>query len=95
MSKRRRRQYTSAFKAKVALEALREESTLAELGAKYEVHPNMIRQWKKQLLEGASEVFDKGRKKDVDIDKEELYKQIGQLKVENDFLARGLNRIGR
>lgn len=88
-----RKQYTGAFKAKVALAAMRGESTVAQLASLYEIHPTMINAWRKQLEEGASSVFDPGRKaaskeKATEETISELYRQIGQLKVERDFLAR-------
>jgi transposase len=95
MSKQKRKQYSPEFKAKVALAALREEATTAELSSRYGVHPTMISSWKKALLEGASDIFDRGQKsrKQTESQVDELYRQIGQLKVERDFLARGLSRI--
>jgi transposase len=91
---KKRKQYSPEFKAKVALAALRNEESTAELAAKYEVHPTMITNWKRELTEGAAELFDKGQKtkKQHDNTVNELYRQIGQLKVENDFLAKGLGR---
>lgn len=87
-----RKQYTGAFKAKVALAAMRGESTVAQLASLYEIHPTMINTWRKQLEEGASSVFDSGKKasreKATEETISELYRQIGQLKVERDFLAR-------
>jgi len=95
MSKRKRKQYSPAFKAKVALAALREESTTAELASRFGVHPTMISSWKKALLKSAADVFERGQKsnKNNDAQVDELYRQIGQLKVEQDFLERGLSRI--
>lgn len=89
MTKRKRRTLTGAFKAKVALAALREDKTLSELSAQYEVHPNQISQWKRELLEGASEVFERGGGKPRDSGREEarLLKKIGQLTMERDFLS--------
>ena len=85
-----RKRYDKEFKAKVALEALKGEKTLQELAITYAVHPNMIALWKKQILEHASLLFEKeGKDKDVeDAERKqgELYKQIGQLQVENDYL---------
>ncbi|URD48292.1 IS3 family transposase (plasmid) [Chroococcidiopsis sp. CCNUC1] len=88
----KRKQYSSQFKAKVALEAVRGEKTVAELASQYQVHPTMINNWKRQLLEEASSLFEKGSEigkanesQQAQID--ELYRQIGQLKVERDFLA--------
>ena len=89
---KKRKQYNPEFKAKVALAALRNEASIAELAAKFEVHPSMIGTWKRELIEGAAELFDKGQKtkKQHDATVDELYRQIGQLKVENDFLSKGL-----
>jgi putative transposase len=91
---RKRRNFNSEFKAKVALDALRGEQTTAELAKKYDVHPNMITAWKKELLDRAGEVFEKGNapKDDGGVETAELYRQIGQLKVENDFLSRGARK---
>ena len=91
MSNKRKR-YTPAFKAKVALAALKNEETTAELAQRFGVHPTMITAWKRALKDGATDVFDKGHKsrKQVDDKIDELHRQIGQLKVENDFLSRKL-----
>jgi transposase len=91
---KKRKQYSPEFKAKVALSALKNEESTAELAAKYQVHPTMITNWKRELVAGAAELFDKGQKtkKQHDNTVDELYRQIGQLKVENDFLAKGLGR---
>lgn len=94
MSKRPRRNHAPAFKAKVALEALKEEQTLAELSQRYQVHPNQISEWKRQLLEHAAEIFDHGRKTQEGPDVKDLHAKIGQLSMENDFLSVALGRIG-
>ncbi len=84
---RKRKRYSSKFKAKVALEAIRNESTVAEISKRYEVHPTMVSGWKRALLDGAAEIFDKGQKskKQSDVQIEELYRHIGQLKVDGIF----------
>jgi transposase-like protein len=83
-----RRKLSSEFKAKIALEALKEKNSLEELAKKYEVHPVQISNWKKEANEKLSQVFGKPKQDtSVDMEKqlEKLYAQIGQLKVENDF----------
>jgi transposase-like protein len=95
MTKRTRRNHTTAFKAKVALEALREGATVAEIAAKHSLHPNLVTQWKRAAVEGMSTVFEKGgsqTEKPDDALTDELYKQIGQMKVQIDFLSRKLDR---
>ena len=88
----KRKQYGAEFKAKVALAAVRNEGSAAELAVKYGVHPSMIGSWKRELLKGAAELFGKSEKirKQHETTVDELYRQIGQLKVENDFLSKGL-----
>ena len=89
MSKERRK-HSATFKAKVALEAVKGVETMAELAARYEVHPGQIQAWKKALPEGASGVFNGNHGKRQKSDEAlvaRLYQQIGQLKVERDFLA--------
>lgn len=93
MSKRTRRNHGSEFKAKVALEAIKGEQTLAELSQRFEVHQSQIVQWKKELLERAGELFGKGHKAKGEADVKELHAKIGQLTMENDFLSVALGRI--
>ena len=89
----RRKKYSAEFKAKVALTALRNEQTVAELATHFGVHPTMISNWKRSLLDGAADIFDKGQKsrKQNESQVDELYRQIGQLKVEKDFLSKKLS----
>jgi transposase len=93
MSKRPRRNHAPAFKAKVALEALKEEQTLVELSQRFQVHPNQIAEWKRQLLEHAPELFDRDRKPQEGPNVKDLHAKIGQLSMENDFLSTALGRI--
>jgi putative transposase len=87
MSKRPRRNHSAAFKAKVVVEALEDGQTLVELAERFQVHPNQITEWKKQLLERAEEVFCKDKKSESGPDIKELHTKIGQLAMENDFLS--------
>ena len=90
----KRRNHDAAFKARVALEALKGERTVSELAAAYGVHPTMIHQWKKSLLEGAAGIFERGGRSAVaEVDEDtvrDLHAKIGELAVANDFLARKL-----
>lgn len=94
-----RTHYSAEFKAKVALAALSGLKTLAELASEYKVHPSQINRWKQELVENATDLFGKGKKKEIDHDAEvsELHRVIGKLKAENDFLSKlpGLNLTGR
>jgi len=86
-----RRRHDAAFKARVGLEAMKEEKTTAQIASEYGVHPNQIRQWKKQILESLPAVFsDRRPRKEKQNEElvEELYRQIGQLKVELDWLKK-------
>ncbi len=92
--KRPRRNHAPAFKAKVALAALKGDRTLAELAQQFDVHPNQITQWKSQLLERALEVFATSAEREAGTpDVKALHAKIGQLAMENDFLASALGRI--
>lgn len=89
--KEKRRKFTSVFKTKVVLEALKERTTLSELSQKYEVHQNIIGKWKAEFLEKASIVFEKDvKKEETKIKDGELFKEIGMMKVENDWLKKKL-----
>ena len=94
MGKTTRKRYGAEFKAKVALEAIRGELTLSQLGAKYGVHQTLINAWKKQAVENLSTVFesrpDAAQSREADIEK--LHAKIGQLIVERDFLAKAFGR---
>lgn len=93
--KRKRRTHKPEFKAKVALTAMQGDLTMAELVKKFDVHPNQISEWKKQLLGGAPDVFRHGVRKSEESEEtiQELHAKIGKLTMENDFLERGLERI--
>ena len=95
MSKTKRNRYSAEFKAKVALEAIKGEQTVAELGSRYGLHPNMITNWKRQAIENLAETFsgqaERARTAD-DSQIKELHAKIGQLTVERDFLAKAFGR---
>jgi transposase-like protein len=97
MTKRIRRNHTPAFKAKVALAALKGEKTLAELAQQFDVHANQITSWKAQLLDGAAGVFGSGGTSPEaapTVDLKSLHAKIGELTVENDFLSGALGKAG-
>ena len=85
MSRRPRRNHSPAFKAKVALAALKGEATLAELAQRFDIHPHQIGQWREQLLAGAATVFAEGRSVEPPIDLKALHAKIGEITLENDF----------
>ena len=93
----KRKQHKPEFKARVALEALKGEQTVSELASRFGVHPTMIHQWKKALLDGASDLFQRGRAtSDPEADAariKDLHAKIGELTVERDFLADGLGQL--
>ena len=92
--KRSRRKFSSAFKATVAIEALKERESLAELSKRFEVHPNMLSKWKKEFLANASAAFDGNQSEESEVDPEKLYAKIGQLEIENDFLKKSAKKLG-
>ena len=96
MAKRPRRNHSPAFKAKVALAALKGERTLAELAQQFDVHPNQITTWKAQLETGAAEIFSPNGTATAQpaIDVKSLHAKIGELTLENDFLEGALNKAG-
>jgi transposase len=95
MTKRSRRTHSPAFKAKVALAAVKGEKTLAELAQQFDVHPNQITAWRAQLLEGAAAVFGReASEAPAPVDLKSLHAKIGELALENDFLSGALSKAG-
>ena len=92
--RRTRRVFSSEFKAKVALAALREDKTLAELSQQFELHPNQITEWRRQLLDKAADVFDPAGKTAETVDLKSLHAKIGQQALELDFLNSALTKAG-
>lgn len=93
--KAKRRKFTAAFKAQVAIEALRERETLAELSKRFEVHPNIISKWKQEFLSRSAEIFEtQAPEVDFEAEKEKLHAKIGKLQVENDWLKKISKRAG-
>ena len=95
MSRRPRRNHSAAFKAKVALEALKGERTIAEVAQRHDVHPNQVTEWRRQLLERAADVFGgASTPAQPPVDLKALHAKIGQLALENDFLESALTKAG-
>ena len=94
MNRRPRRNHTPAFKAKVALAAVKGDRTLAQLAEQFDVHPNQITSWKAQLEEGAADVFGSGGVVQPAVDVKSLHAKIGELTLENDFLEGALGKAG-
>jgi transposase-like protein len=92
-----RRSFDSKFKARVALEAIKEEKTLVDIASQYEVHPNQVSAWKKEALTKMPELFQDGRKKQKsktpDISRDDIFKEVGVLKVENEFLKKKYRQL--
>lgn len=96
--RRTRRKFSSEFKAKVAIEALKERYTLAQLAERFELHPNQISQWKQEFIERSGSIFDSKAKKgaeDDQVDTDNLYTKIGRLEMERDFLKKSLDKLER
>ena len=93
--KENRRKHSPSFKARVALESIKGEETVAQLASRFDIHPSQVHKWKKELTDGAAGIFGDERNHKKPDDRQlvaQLYQQIGQLKVERDFLENTLNR---
>ena len=94
MAKGTRRKHAAGFKAKVALAALAGDKTLTELAQQFEIHPNQITDWKRQLSDRAAVVFGKSSESNPPVDVKAMHAKIGQLTLENDFLESALTKVG-
>jgi transposase-like protein len=94
MSKRPRRNHSAAFKAKVALDAVKGDKTIVEIAQKHDVHPNQVTEWRRQLLEHAADVFGASAGAQPAVDLKPLHAKIGQQALEIDFLAGALTKAG-
>lgn len=93
--KKSRRVFTGAFKAQVAIEALKERETLAELAKRFEIHPNMITKWKQEFVERSAEIFEtRPPEENFEAEKDRLFAKIGQLEMERDWLKKNSKRAG-
>lgn len=93
--RKKRRKFSAKFKAQVVLEALKERETLSELSKRFEVHPNQISSWKREFIANSAAAFgDFSTEEEGTADTDTLYRQIGQLQVENDFLKKSLKKVG-
>jgi transposase len=93
--KKERRKFSAAFKAQVAIEALKERESLAELSKRFDIHPNMISKWKQEFIEQSTEIFSsKAPEENFEAEKERLFAKIGQLEMERDWLKKISKRAG-
>ena len=94
-----RKNYDKGFKSKIAIEAIRGEKTIQEISIAYEIHPNLVSNWKAQLLEGAETIFERSSEGNTGVEieaekkQDELYRQVGKLQVENDFLKKKYRQL--
>jgi transposase len=94
--KKERRKFTAAFKAQVALEAIKERETLTELSKRFDLHQNVISKWKQEFIERCSEIFStKAPEENFDAERDRLFSKIGQLEMERDWLKKNSNRIAQ
>ena len=92
-----RKKYSNELKARIALDAIRGQKTMSELASEYGIHANQIGRWKKQLLEAAPDIFTRGKNKEAEkneVERDHLYKKVGQLQIEVDWLKKKTNYLG-